>query len=81
MYREWEWWLGTAGRCATGNPMAKNPTASKRPYHFSATEDFWKKVDDWRRDQSDLPTRAESLRRLVIIGIDHDKKYPPKKLR
>ena len=28
-----------------------------------------RKVDDWRGDQQDLPTRAEAVRRLVEIGM------------
>ena len=27
------------------------------------------KVDEWRRDQSDLPSRAEAIRRLVQQGL------------
>ena len=30
---------------------------------------FLKKVDDWRRQQSDLPPRAEAIRRLVEAGL------------
>lgn len=28
-----------------------------------------KKVDDWRRKQPDLPSRAEAIRRLVEMGL------------
>jgi hypothetical protein len=27
-------------------------------------------VDDYRRNEPDLPTRASALRRLAIIGLD-----------
>lgn len=27
-------------------------------------------IDDWRRVQEDLPTRAEAIRRLVTIALD-----------
>lgn len=27
-------------------------------------------IDDWRRAQEDLPTRAEAIRRLVRIALD-----------
>jgi hypothetical protein len=27
------------------------------------------RIDDWRRRQSDLPTRAEAMRRLVERGL------------
>lgn len=30
---------------------------------------FLKHVDDWRRKQPDLPSRAEAIRRLVEIGL------------
>ena len=29
-----------------------------------------KMLDDYRRDEPDLPTRASALRRLAIIGLD-----------
>lgn len=28
-----------------------------------------KSVDEWRRHQTDIPTRSESIRRLVFLGI------------
>lgn len=27
------------------------------------------KIDDWRRSQADLPSRAEAIRRLVAMGL------------
>ena len=30
---------------------------------------FFKGIDDWRRKQEDLPSRAEAIRRLVEIGL------------
>jgi len=27
-------------------------------------------IDDWRRNQEDIPTRAEAIRRLVRIALD-----------
>jgi hypothetical protein len=30
---------------------------------------YLKRLDDWRRRQDDLPTRAEALRRLTDIGL------------
>jgi len=29
-------------------------------------------VDGWRRQQPDIPSRAEAVRRLVVLGIDAD---------
>jgi hypothetical protein len=33
-----------------------------------------KKIDDWRRQQSDLPNISEAIRRLVEIGLEASKK-------
>lgn len=33
------------------------------------SEDFLRLLDDWRRKQADLPSRAEAVRRLVERGI------------
>jgi hypothetical protein len=27
------------------------------------------RIDDWRRKQTDLPSRAEAIRRLVEVGL------------
>jgi hypothetical protein len=39
-------------------------------------------VDDWRRDQVDLPTRAEAIRRLAAMALktfkDAEKPAEPK---
>lgn len=39
-----------------------------------ASADWLKALDDWRRKQVDLPTRAEAIRRLVALGLAKDKK-------
>lgn len=31
--------------------------------------EWLEKLDDWRREQSDAPSRAEAIRRLVEEGI------------
>ena len=41
-----------------------------------ASKDFNQKVDAWRRDQEDLPSRSEAIRRLVYQGLVHDEEYP-----
>ncbi|MHC2867934.1 hypothetical protein ACVIYH_009067 [Bradyrhizobium diazoefficiens] len=33
-----------------------------------------KKIDDWRRQQPDLPNISEAIRRLVEMGLDASKK-------
>jgi transcriptional regulator with XRE-family HTH domain len=34
------------------------------------SEQLMRTVDNWRRFQSDLPSRAEAIRRLIALGID-----------
>ncbi len=29
-------------------------------------------IDSWRKEQNDLPTRPEAVRRLVELGMTHD---------
>ncbi|MCS3692050.1 hypothetical protein ABIF07_001034 [Bradyrhizobium elkanii] len=33
-----------------------------------------KKIDDWRRQQPDLPNISEAIRRLVEMGLESTKK-------
>jgi hypothetical protein len=35
--------------------------------------EFLAKVDEWRRNQPDLPPRAAAIRRLVEKGIEADR--------
>jgi hypothetical protein len=43
--------------------------------------DFLRKLDEWRRAQSDLPSRTEAIRRIVesVIGAESPAKPPRKK--
>jgi hypothetical protein len=34
-------------------------------FEMRATEAWMRLIDDWRRQQPDLPSRAEAIRRLV----------------
>lgn len=34
------------------------------------------RIDDWRRQQDDLPSRAEAARRLIEMGLDAAKSVP-----
>ena len=43
-----------------------------RPFQMRVTEDFLRMIDDWRRRQSDLPSRAEAIRRLVAQAVKSD---------
>lgn len=44
------------------------PNADK-VFQMRVSEDFLRLLDDWRRKQADLPSRAEAVRRLVERGI------------
>jgi hypothetical protein len=39
-----------------------------RPFQMRVSEEFLRTVDDWRRRQKDLPSRAEAIRRLVELA-------------
>jgi len=40
-----------------------------RPYQMRVTEKWLATIDNWRRQQPDLPSRAEAIRRLVEKGL------------
>jgi hypothetical protein len=40
-----------------------------RPFQMRVSEGFLRTVDDWRRRQKDLPSRAEAIRRLVELAV------------
>jgi hypothetical protein len=37
---------------------------------------FLKALDDWRRQQEDIPSRAEAIRRLVEQALSHPPPTP-----
>ena len=41
-----------------------------RTFQMRASDDWLRKVDDWRRVQPDIPARAEAIRRLVEKGLN-----------
>jgi nitrogen regulatory protein P-II 2 len=41
-----------------------------------ASNEFSQTIDDWRRGQSDLPSRSEAIRRLVELGLRYDGEHP-----
>jgi hypothetical protein len=51
---------------------------SKRPqdrlFQMRVSEQFLRTVDEWRRYQTDLPSRAEAVRRLVELAAKIKKK-------
>ena len=38
------------------------------------SESFLRMVDDWRRGQVDVPSRAEAIRRMVELAVRVEKK-------
>ena len=40
-----------------------------KTFQMRASEDWLRKLDDWRRKQPDIPARAEAIRRLVEKGL------------
>lgn len=40
-----------------------------RPFQMRVSDTFLLMIDDWRRSQNDLPSRAEAIRRIVQMFI------------
>jgi hypothetical protein len=47
--------------------------------HMRVSDQFLRDVDDWRRKQADIPSRAEAIRRLVARGLRADEQDQKKK--
>ena len=45
-----------------------------RPFQMRVSESFLRMVDDWRRSQTDIPSRAEAIRRMVELVTKQKKK-------
>jgi hypothetical protein len=45
-----------------------------RPFQMRVSEEFLRTVDDWRRGQTDLPSRAEAIRRMVELAAKMKRK-------
>ena len=45
-----------------------------RPFQMRVSESFLRMVDDWRRGQVDVPSRAEAIRRMVELAVRVEKK-------
>jgi hypothetical protein len=61
----------TTGKRPRGRP-SKRP--QDRLFQVRVSEQFLRIVDDWRRGQTDLPSRAEAIRRLVELATKIKKK-------
>jgi hypothetical protein len=47
--------------------MSTEPKSER--FIFSAAPSLLRRVDEWRRQQADLPSRAEAVRRLIEAGL------------
>jgi len=54
-----------------GRPKGR---AQDRPFQMRVSEAFLRTVDDWRRAQTDLPSRAEAIRRMVELAAKMKRK-------
>jgi hypothetical protein len=43
-------------------------------FQMRVSPEFIRMLDEWRRKQADLPSRAESIRRLVEIAVASQRK-------
>jgi hypothetical protein len=59
----------------TNRPRGR-PTnsAQDRLFQMRVSEGFLRTVDDWRRNQIDLPSRAEAIRRMVELAAKMKRK-------
>ena len=49
---------------------AKTDKAKKESRLEMRVDETWlKRIDDWRRQQDEIPSRAEALRRLTDLGL------------
>ena len=53
----------------TKKPVGRPATGIGTQIGMRWQEETLGKIDDWRRDQRDLPSRPEAIRRLVEIGL------------
>ena len=80
----WDWWLLPAyvgvyvlfvnTKHTNMTSIRRPPGRPKkglqdRPFQMRVSEGFLRTVDDWRRRQRDLPSRAEAIRRLVELAV------------
>ena len=55
-----------------GRPARDAPPGTVLQPRFD--DDFLVRIDDWRRDQPDMPSRTEALRRLAALALDAEAK-------
>jgi hypothetical protein len=50
-------------------PAKLDPDAETKRINMMAPITWLRKIDDWRRQQPDLPNISEAIRRLVELGL------------
>jgi hypothetical protein len=55
-----------------------SPSSPVNRLQLVVTPDFLASVDDWRRQQPDLPNRSEAIRRMVEIASRNSVQKPAK---
>jgi hypothetical protein len=45
-------------------------------FQMRASEEFLRQIDDWRRVQPEILSRAEAIRRLIELGLKAEQKEP-----
>lgn len=57
--------------CITYHTMATNKTDRGQDLVLALriSTDLRRAIDDWRRQQTDLPSRSEAVRRLLLLGL------------
>ena len=53
----------------TTKPRKPRPQGTGEPVMVRLQPELASPLDDWRRKQADLPSRAEAIRRLVELGL------------
>jgi hypothetical protein len=54
----------------------KRPKGTGEPVLVRLQPELAEPLDDWRRNQPDIPSRAEAMRRLAELGLKAKRKSP-----
>ena len=56
--------------------IARMKVVADKTYQMRVTDEFLRTIDEWRRQQPDIPPRAEAIRRLIELGLQASKAEP-----
>lgn len=59
--------IASCQACSYTHHMTDAP--KPQTFQMRVSDDWLAKIDEWRRQQPDLPSRAEAIRRLVDMGL------------